>query len=121
MRLLELVRGDDTRQEVIDCQDRFCDARLGKGVVLCNDTPGFLGNRVGVFAIQTALHAAFRLGLKPEATDASATRAPGVAFTASEIPPIPRAGKRWTSRASATATLNATRPKLLWMPRQPAT
>ena len=51
MRLLEIVRGENTRQEVIDCLDKFNDERMGKGIVLCNDTPGFLGNRVGVFAI----------------------------------------------------------------------
>jgi len=28
---------------------------LGKGVVNCADTPGFLGNRVGVFALQAAV------------------------------------------------------------------
>jgi 3-hydroxyacyl-CoA dehydrogenase len=81
MRLLELVRGEDTLQEVIDCLGEFCDSRLGKGVVVCNDTPGFLGNRVGVFAIQTALHAAFRSGLKPEEADAVFGRPMGVPKT----------------------------------------
>jgi 3-hydroxyacyl-CoA dehydrogenase len=70
MRLLEIVRGEDTHAEVIECLASFNEARMGKGIVVCNDTPGFLGNRVGVFAIQTALHAAFRLGLKPEEADA---------------------------------------------------
>ncbi|MCG8325566.1 MAG: 3-hydroxyacyl-CoA dehydrogenase family protein, partial [Thiotrichales bacterium] len=70
MRLLEIVRGEDTRDEVVDCLARFNEERMGKGVVLCSDTPGFLGNRVGVFAIQTALHAAFDMGLTPEEADA---------------------------------------------------
>ena len=47
MRLLELVRGEHTKAEVVDCLERFCEARLGKGIVICKDTPGFLGNRVG--------------------------------------------------------------------------
>lgn len=81
MRLLELVRGEDTRPEVIECLQRFNESRLGKGIVVCNDTPGFLGNRVGVFAIQTALHAAFRLGLKPEEADAVFGRPMGVPKT----------------------------------------
>ena len=81
MRLLELVRGEDTRPEVIECLAQFNEARMGKGIVVCNDTPGFLGNRVGVFAIQTALHAAFRLGLKPEAADAIFGRPMGVPKT----------------------------------------
>jgi len=49
MRLLEIVRGEATRVEVIGCLERFCDFHLGKGIVVCNDTPGFLGNRVGVW------------------------------------------------------------------------
>lgn len=81
MRLLEIVRGEDTRQEVIDCLEQFNESRMGKGIVLCKDTPGFLGNRVGVFAIQTALHAAFRLGLRPEDADAVFGRPMGIPKT----------------------------------------
>ena len=81
MRLLELVRGESTKQEVIDCLERFNDERMGKGIVVCNDTPGFLGNRVGVFAIQTALHVAFRMGLKPEEADAVFGRPMGIPKT----------------------------------------
>ena len=81
MRLLEIVRGEHTRQEVIDCLEQFNESRMGKGIVLCNDTPGFLGNRVGVFAIQTALHAAFRMGLTPEAADAVFGRPLGIPKT----------------------------------------
>lgn len=81
MRLLELVRGESTRAEVIDCLARFNDQRMGKGVVMCRDTPGFLGNRVGVFAIQTALHEAFRMGLAPEEADAIFGRPMGIPKT----------------------------------------
>ena len=81
MRLLEIVRGKDTRIEVIECLELFADQQLGKGVVICNDTPGFLGNRVGVFAIQTALHEAFRMGLKPEEADAIFGRPMGIPKT----------------------------------------
>ena len=81
MRLLEIVRGQDTRQDVIDCLGQFNDEKMGKGIVLCNDTPGFLGNRVGVFAIQTALHAAFRMGLEPEEADAVFGRPMGIPKT----------------------------------------
>ncbi len=81
MRLLEIVRGEHTRQEVIDCLEQFNESRMGKGIVVSNDTPGFLGNRVGVFAIQTALHAVLRLGLKPEEADAIFGRPMGVPKT----------------------------------------
>ena len=81
MRLLELVRGADTKAEVIDCLETFNEARMGKGIVVCNDTPGFLGNRVGVFAIQTALHLAFEMGLSPEEADAIFGRPMGIPKT----------------------------------------
>lgn len=81
MRLLELVRGDDTHDDVIDCLAHFNEEKMGKGIVVCNDTPGFLGNRVGVFAIQKALHTAFQLGLKPEEADAIFGRPMGIPKT----------------------------------------
>ena len=70
MRLLELVRGEQTRQDVMNTLDVFCESMLGKGVVPCSDTPGFLANRVGVFAIQCALHKAFEYNLSPTEADA---------------------------------------------------
>ena len=70
MRLLELVRGEQTRQDVMDTLDVFSESMLGKGVVPCSDTPGFLANRVGVFAIQCALHKAFEYNLSPTEADA---------------------------------------------------
>jgi 3-hydroxyacyl-CoA dehydrogenase len=81
MRLLELVRGEATKIEVIDCLEAFCDRKLGKGVVVCNDTPGFLGNRVGVYAIQKALHTAIDMGLQPEEADAIFGRPMGIPKT----------------------------------------
>ena len=81
MRLLELVRGEDTDSAVIDLLADFCEQQLGKGVVPCLDTPGFLGNRVGVFAIQCALQAAFELGLTPQQADAIFGRPMGIPKT----------------------------------------
>ena len=81
MRLLELVRGEDTDDAVIELLADFCEQQLGKGVVRCLDTPGFLGNRVGVFAIQCALHAAFDLGLNPLEADAIFGRPIGIPKT----------------------------------------
>jgi 3-hydroxyacyl-CoA dehydrogenase len=81
MRLLELVRGEDTDDAVIELLADFCEQQLGKGVVRCLDTPGFLGNRVGVFAIQCALHAAFELGLNPLEADAIFGRPMGIPKT----------------------------------------
>ena len=81
MRLLEIVRGENTKTEVIECLEAFNEARMGKGIVVCNDTPGFLGNRVGVFAIQTALHLAFEMGLSPEEADSIFGRPMGIPKT----------------------------------------
>lgn len=81
MRLLELVRGEHTRNDIIKMFDTFCEQRLGKGVVICADTPGFLGNRVGVFAIQCALHTAFDMGLSPAEADALFSRPMGIPKT----------------------------------------
>ena len=81
MRLLELVRGEHTKNEVIDVLDIFCEEQLGKGVVRCADTPGFLGNRVGVFAIQCALHTALEMGLTPPEADAIFGRPMGIPKT----------------------------------------
>ncbi len=81
MRLLELVRGEDTGDAVVELLADFCEQQLGKGVVRCLDTPGFLGNRVGVFAIQCALHAAFELGLNPLEADAIFGRPMGIPKT----------------------------------------
>ena len=81
MRLLELVGGRHTDSAVLDNLDAFCEQNMGKGVVRCRDTPGFLGNRVGVYAIQCALHTAFRLGLKSEEADAIFGRPMGMPKT----------------------------------------
>lgn len=81
MPLLELVRGEDTAQSVMNEFDAFCDQQLGKGVISCLDTPGFLGNRVGCFAIQAALQAANEMGLSPVQADAIFGRPMGVPKT----------------------------------------
>ena len=81
MRLLELVRGPGTRPEVIETLDRFCDVRLGKGVVHCRDTPGFLANRIGVYALQAGLCEAVAQGVTIEEADAVMGRPMGIPKT----------------------------------------
>ena len=81
MRLLELVRGEHTRDDVMQTLAQFCEQRLGKGVVDCSDTPGFLANRVGCFAIQCALHEAFKCGMSPQEADAIFGRPMGIPKT----------------------------------------
>ncbi len=54
----------------IDSLKRFCENELGKGAIVCNDTPGFLGNRIGVYAMQVAMTEAFKMKLSIEEADA---------------------------------------------------
>ncbi len=81
MRLLELVKGEETSIRVINELADFNDRVLGKGVVKCADTPGFLGNRVGVFALQVGIDEAFKCGLKVEEADALMGRPMGIPKT----------------------------------------
>ncbi len=74
MRLLEVVSGPDTRADAIDQVVEFADVTLGKAVVMANDTPGFIANRIGVFWIQCAINAARELGLRVEEADAAMGR-----------------------------------------------
>lgn len=69
MRLLELVTSPATRPDAVEVIRDFCDRRLGKGVVNCKDTPGFIANRLGVFFLQTAVNIAFDMGLTVEEAD----------------------------------------------------
>lgn len=81
MPLLELVAGEDTDSAIMEQLHAFCDEQLGKGVVPCLDTPGFLGNRVGCYAIQTALHVANDMGLSPVEADGIFGRPMGIPKT----------------------------------------
>jgi 3-hydroxyacyl-CoA dehydrogenase len=81
MRLLELVEGEETEPEVMRVLADYNDRMLGKGVVECADTPGFLGNRVGVYAMQAAIHEAVELGIDIEDADAIFGRPMGIPKT----------------------------------------
>jgi 3-hydroxyacyl-CoA dehydrogenase len=81
MRLLELVRGADTDDDVIRRLAAFNDRVLGKGVVICGDTPGFLGNRLGIYALQVGLHEALNAGIPIEHADALMGRPFGIPKT----------------------------------------
>ena len=55
LKLLEIIPTKDTDREVVEFMSWFGEFRLGKGTVLCKDTPNFIGNRVafgtGAFAM----------------------------------------------------------------------
>jgi 3-hydroxyacyl-CoA dehydrogenase len=67
MRLLEIVGGGG---EAFVPLRAFLDERLGKTVVQCNDTPGFIANRIGTYWVQCAMVLALDLGLEVEEADA---------------------------------------------------
>ena len=81
MRLLELVVGVHTRQDIVNALSDFNDLVLGKGVVRCNDTPGFIGNRLGVYAMQVGLFEALKRNIPFDAADAILGRPMGIPKT----------------------------------------
>ncbi len=70
MRLLEVIPTPETDPAVTEFFMHYGDAVLGKQTVLCKDTPAFIANRVGVFAMTKMLHLTDELGLGIEAVDA---------------------------------------------------
>lgn len=59
LRLLELVTSEHTDPAITQTIQNICDQRLGKGIVPCNDRPGFIANRIGTFWMQAGLNVAF--------------------------------------------------------------
>lgn len=70
MRLVELIATPHTQAQVLDQLETWLTSQLGKGVVRALDTPNFVANRIGVFAILAALHHTARLGLSFAEVDA---------------------------------------------------
>ena len=63
LRLLEIIPTKHTDKETIDFMIDFGEKILGKSSVLCKDTPGFIANRIGVFAIQELFHTVKEMNL----------------------------------------------------------
>ena len=81
MGLLEIVKNENNDLNKINSLKIFCEKELGKGAIVCNDTPGFLGNRVGVYAMQVAMTEAIRMKLTIEEADAVFGRPMGIPKT----------------------------------------
>ena len=81
MGLLEIVKNENNDLNKINQLKKFCEIELGKGAIICNDTPGFLGNRVGVYAMQVAMTEAFKMKLSIEEADAIFGRPMGIPKT----------------------------------------
>jgi len=70
MKLVELIPGPKTRPEVMESLEEICDLRLGKGVVVAKDTPNFIANRIGTYAMLNVLRQMRALGMTIEEVDA---------------------------------------------------
>jgi len=81
LRLLEVVAGDYTRAEAVEAINRFGDHRLGKTIVACKDTPGFIANRIGIYWLQCGVVRAIDEGLTIEEADAVMGRPAGIPKT----------------------------------------
>ena len=69
MRLLEIIPTPETSPEVIDFLMHYGDLFVGKQTVLCKDTPAFIANRVGVYAMAKIYQLTTELGLTIEEVD----------------------------------------------------
>jgi len=80
--LLEVVSSPDVNEEVLQRFCSFADLDLGKRVTMCNDSPGFIGNRLGIYFIQRAYKATIDHDLSIEEADAMLGRPIGLPKTA---------------------------------------
>ncbi len=69
MKLLELIPTPSTKPEVMETIHHFCETVLGKGVVVCKDTPNFIANRIGVFSMANVLPYFFEGKFRAEEID----------------------------------------------------
>lgn len=81
MPLLELITSEHNSPEMVKEVATFMDEKLGKGVVHCKDTPGFIANRIGTFWIQCSINEAFDRNLTVEEADAIVGRPMGIPKT----------------------------------------
>ncbi len=81
MRLLELVKGKETDAKAYARIKQFAHVNLGKGYVACNDTPGFIANRIGVYWLTLGLLEGIRLNINVEDADAVMGKPVGIPKT----------------------------------------
>ncbi len=69
MHLVELIPVNETRAQILDQLECFLTTTLGKGVVRALDTPNFIANRVGMFAMLATIKEAEKFGLPIDIVD----------------------------------------------------
>ena len=69
LKLFEIIPGPKTDQNVLDFLNNYGEQFLGKTSVVAKDTPAFIGNRIGIFGIQSLFHQVKEVGLTIEEVD----------------------------------------------------
>ena len=69
LKLFEIIPGPKTDTSVLDFLNGYGEQFLGKTSVIAKDTPAFIGNRIGIFSIQSLFHAVKDLNLTVEEVD----------------------------------------------------
>jgi len=69
LKLFEIIPGPDTSSEVLNFLHGYGEKFLGKTSVIAKDTPAFIGNRIGIFGIQSLFHLVKDMGLTIEEVD----------------------------------------------------
>ncbi|MEO1011208.1 MAG: 3-hydroxyacyl-CoA dehydrogenase/enoyl-CoA hydratase family protein [Bacteroidota bacterium] len=69
LKLFEIIPGPKTAPEVLEFLNGYGEQFLGKTSVVAKDTPAFIGNRIGIFSIQSLFHMVKDLGMTVEEVD----------------------------------------------------
>jgi 3-hydroxyacyl-CoA dehydrogenase len=69
LRLLEIIPTPETDQSIVDFLMHYGDLFLGKTTVLSKDTPGFIANRLGIYALIQTIRVAAEMGLSVDEVD----------------------------------------------------
>ncbi|PCJ93383.1 MAG: 3-hydroxyacyl-CoA dehydrogenase [Flavobacteriaceae bacterium] len=69
LKLFEIIPGPKTSPEVLSFLNSYGEQYLGKTSVIAKDTPAFIGNRIGIFSIQSLFHVVKKMGMTVEEVD----------------------------------------------------
>lgn len=69
LKLFEIIPGPKTKPEILNFLNTYGELYLGKTSVVAKDTPAFIGNRIGIFSIQSLFHMVKDMGLTVEEVD----------------------------------------------------
>ncbi len=69
LKLFEIIPGPKTSPEILEFLNSYGEKFLGKTTVVAKDTPAFIGNRIGIFGIQSLFHQVKEMRLTVEEVD----------------------------------------------------